>query len=51
METSALYALGTMLGHRTLTICNVIAGRTEGKFSKDYHKSMEDLIDMVLEKI
>lgn len=51
METSALYALGKMLGHKTLTLCNVIAGRTEGKFSKDYHKSMEDLIDLVLERI
>lgn len=51
METSALYALGKMLGHKTLTLCNIIAGRTEGKFSKDYHKSMEDLIDLVLERI
>lgn len=51
METSALYALGKMLGHKTLTLCNVIAGRTEGKFSKDYHKSMEYLIDLVLERI
>lgn len=51
METSALYALGTMLGHKPLTLCNVIAGRTNGNFSKDYHRSMEDLIDLVLDRI
>lgn len=51
METSALYGLGRMCGHNVLTICNVIAGRTSGKFSKDYHKSMDDLIDLVLERL
>lgn len=51
METSALYALGSMLGHKTLTVCNVIAGRTSGKFAKDYHRSMEELIENVLERL
>lgn len=51
METSALYALGTLLGHKTLTVCNVIAGRTSGKFAKDYHRSMEELIENVLERL
>ncbi len=51
METSALYMLGTMLGHKTLTLCSVIAGRSAGKFSKDYHTAMQELIDTVLERI
>lgn len=51
METSALYALGTMLGHRTLTLCSVIAGRSSGTFSGSYRQSIEDLIDHVLENI
>ncbi len=51
METSALYMLGSMLGHKTLTICSVIAGRSSGKFKGDYHSAMEQLIDTVLERI
>lgn len=51
METSALYALGKMLGHRTLTLCSVIAGRSNGTFSGSYRQSIEGLIDLVLEKI
>ncbi|MEE1097881.1 MAG: hypothetical protein U0K83_06085 [Bacteroidales bacterium] len=51
MATSALFALGSMLGHKTLTVCNVIAGRTSGKFGSNYHDSMEQLIESVLENI
>lgn len=51
METSALYALGTILGHNTLTVCNIIANRVSKQFSKDYKKSTENLIQLVLERI
>lgn len=51
METSALYCLGKNLGHNVLTICNVIANREQGTFAKDYHKSMDILIQTVLDRI
>lgn len=51
METSALYALGTMLGHNTLTVCDIIANRVSRTYSKDYKKSVEKLIQYVLEKL
>ena len=51
METSALYALGKTLGHNTLTVCDIIANRVNHTYSKDYKKSVEELIDYVLAKI
>ncbi len=51
METSALYALGKTLGHNTLTVCDIIANRVNRTYSKDYKKSVEELIEFVLEKI
>jgi len=51
METSALYALGKTLGHNTLTVCDIIANRVNRTYSKDYKKSVEELIEYVLDKI
>ncbi len=51
METSALYALGGILGHNTLTVCDIIANRVSKTYSKDYKKSVEKLIQHVLEKV
>jgi len=51
METSALYGLGAILGHNTLTICAVIANRVSKQFSKDYHPAVEKLIQLVLDRI
>ena len=51
METSALYALGKTLGHNTLTVCDIIANRVNRTYSKDYKKSIEELIEYVLVKI
>ncbi|MEE4259268.1 MAG: nucleoside phosphorylase [Bacteroidales bacterium] len=51
METSALYALGKMLGHQTLTLCVAIANRDHKGFSKGYKEAMQDLIALVLSKI
>ncbi|MFW5757396.1 MAG: nucleoside phosphorylase [Bacteroidota bacterium] len=51
METSALYGLGLILGHNTLTICNIIANRVNGTFSKNYKKSVDEMIRYILEKI
>lgn len=51
METSALYYLGKSLGHNTLTICAIIANRLTKEYSKDYKKTVEKMIDLVLKRI
>lgn len=51
METSALYGLGKLLDHETLTVCVIIANRIAKQFSKDYKPLMEKLILTVLERI
>ena len=51
METSALYFLGQMLGHNTLTICAIIGNRFTKKYSKDYNKTIDAMIDLVLERL
>ncbi len=51
METAALYGLGSMLGHKTLTVCAIIANRLRGEYSADYHKTVEGLIETVLDRL
>ncbi len=51
METSALYGLGKMLGHETLTICVAIANRFNHKINKDYKSAIVELIKLVLNQI
>lgn len=48
METSALYGLGKMLGHQTLTICSIVANRVAKTYARDYHSDIERLIQHVL---
>jgi len=50
METSALYGLGKLLGHKCLTVCVAIANRRTKTFSKDYHPHVERLIKTVLDR-
>ncbi len=51
METSALYALGKILGHQTLTICTIIANRANKQYSTDYKKTVDKLILTVLDRL
>jgi uridine phosphorylase len=51
MEASALYGLGTMLGHQVCTVCAVVANRVNKTFSKDGHAAVDGLIKFVLESI
>ena len=48
MESSALYALSALLGHRALSICLVPANRVTGEFISDYKPLMEELALKVL---
>jgi uridine phosphorylase len=51
METSALYGLGSLLGHKCLTVCVIIANRVRKEFTTDYHKSVDLLITDCLERL
>ena len=51
METSAIYGLSKLLGHRAVSMNAIIANRTNGTFSKDYKKVVEDLIEYSLNKL
>lgn len=51
METSALYGLGALLGHQTCTVCAIIANRVAKQYSKNYHVAVEQLIQLVLERL
>ncbi len=51
METSAIYALSKLLGHKAITVNNVIANRRRGEFSADHHASEKNLITWVLDRI
>jgi len=43
MESSAIYGLSALLGHKALTICLVIGNRVTGEFVQDYKPLMTDL--------
>ena len=51
METAALYGIGTMLGHDCCTVCAVIANRFKRSYSKDYQKTVRDLVQIVLDRV
>ena len=51
METSAIYAFAKLLGHEAITVCNVVANRRRGEFSKDHHISEKKLIKWVLDRV
>lgn len=51
METSALYGLGRLLGHETLTVCAIIANRVTQTYSKDYQATIKKLIEILLERM
>lgn len=50
MESSALYALSSFLGHQAATICVAVANRISLEFLEHYHEDIEALITMVLDK-
>ena len=48
MESSALYGLSGLLGHKAITICAVIGNRVTGEFIQDYKPLMTELALKVL---
>ena len=51
METSAIYALGRLLGHKCLSLSTVVANRITKEFSKDGSKAVDNMIKKSLEII
>jgi uridine phosphorylase len=51
MESSAIYGLSALLGHRALTFCAVIANRVTGEFINDYKPIIMDLAKKVFNQI
>lgn len=49
MESSAIYGLSGLLGHKALTICSVIGNRITGEFINDYQPLMMDLGKKVMD--
>jgi uridine phosphorylase len=51
MEGSAIAGLSQLLGHEAITICSIIANRTNKTVLVDYHTNIQKMIEMTLEKI
>lgn len=51
MESSAIYGLSKLMGHRAASINCILANRITGKFSKDPVKTIDALIKYTLEKL
>ncbi len=51
METSAIYGLSKLLGHKACSMNCIIANRAEGTFSEDPYKAVEELIEYTLNKL
>lgn len=51
MESSALAGLASLMGHKAMTCCMVIANRREGKANPNYKNSIDGLIKLVLDRI
>ena len=51
METSAIYGLSKLLGHKAVSLNAIIANRPNGEFSKDPKQTVENLITYALERI
>lgn len=50
MESSALYGLSALLGHKALTICAVIGNRITGEFINDYKPLLKELAIKIMKQ-
>lgn len=51
METAGIYGLAKLLGHRALSCNAILANRQTGKFSRQPQRTVEKLIETVLERL
>ena len=43
--------IAKMMGHRAMTVCDIIAGRVDKTMNTEYHGSMEKLVKTVLSRM
>lgn len=51
MESSALFGLSALLGHKAVSICAVIANRITGEFIRDYEPVIHNLLKFTLDHL
>jgi uridine phosphorylase len=51
METSAIYGLSNLLGHRAISLSVILANRALGQFSNNPEKSVQKLIEHTLAQL
>lgn len=51
MESSALAGLATLMGHKAVTVCMVIANRLAKEANASYKNTIDGLIEKVLERV
>jgi len=51
METSAIYGLSSILGHKAISLNLILANRPKGQFSEKYKEKMDELIQIALDRI
>jgi uridine phosphorylase len=51
METSALYGLSRLMGHRAATVCAIIANRATLDYAEDHKAMIDKLIVNVLDQL
>ena len=51
MESSALAGLARLMGHKATTCCMVIANRVAGEADPSYKNKIDDLIQLVIDRI
>jgi len=51
METSAIFGLSALMGHRALAVNTILANRAAGTFTKRYKASVKDMVIAALERI
>lgn len=51
MESSAIYGLSGLLGHKAVTVCVVIGNRVTGEFINDYKPIILDLAEKVMRQL
>ena len=51
METAGIYGMARLLGHRAISLSAILANRMDLTFSKDPQKTIERLIEKVLNSV
>ena len=51
MESSVLSGLSSLMGHRSLTVCCIIAGRAVKNMNTDYKEALPRLVETILDRI